>query len=1275
MGKQRDKFWDHAEVMPNEDKAKDRWKCKFCRKLFSGGASRIKAHLGKVEGKGIQVCESEVDEATMKEANEALEKITKRRKVDAGTDSTQVNPQQVAADLRITLPSPGQSNPNALAPLQQCPDPIHLMGLPLLFASRDNLDNISNSDNIFGDSSANILREVCDGAEMEDPSNAHVYKNERSSLPCSSFVTEAADRSGWPEHSTPQVEDLPPLQEDLCSSYVHELQVENANALSLEIQSAQPDGHVLLPENVQPSLLQSTRNVPPRVILEVNSCGDNPVQGEPDLVVEDHEANSIMLEQTNHFDPMRIDTDPNNEGNGDSASDLPSSALNSFARETTQCEMLAPKLVGQERIVDEVWDYLMTNDTLCIGVYGMGGVGKTTTMKHLYNKLHDSAAFENVFWVTVSKDCSIHELQNKIASALIVPDLFKNVDEGMRPTVLFNHLSKKKKCLVILDDMWRHFELVDVGIPVKRDGVRLVLTTRYRDVCEKMLCQAKIGVRPLSNEAAWALFVETLGSDLPHNRKIIAEDIVKECKGLPLAVVVMAGSMRGEVEDHVWEATLENLKRPGVLQQSMKESVFPILVHSYNRLDEKKQLCFSLCALYPEDWSIPRQELIELCIDQGVIREDRRRKMYNEGHRLLDELEKACLLEAYSAGGRGVRMHDVIRDMALHIMNANNAPCMVKSGLGLEDMPDDEEWLPNLQMVSLMRNDITVVPPSISPKCPQLATLLLSDCRLRKISKRFFLRMQGLKVIDLRSTSITEMPESVMNLKNLNALVLSRCSELSHIPSLAKLTSLRKLDLMKCRKIKEVPDGLGMLVNLTYLSLRKTSIERIPDGVVCKLKKLQHLEADNIAVKGEEVGKLRKLEALRCRFKNVNELNEYTLRSTTIESYSLAIGARTNLDYWHGEFAYGDVDLNFYKVIIMDEGEYKIGETCHLPRDVKLLWIRGYGGTWNISNFMGLEELEELRITGCDEVSALGGNGGKPEEPEGQLEERTSPPPPGDHCPNLKVLQISRCPKLKHLLVPRYNSNLYLKKLEKLEIYHCAELESIIGATDEEESLTSSTSPLPPDAFSQLQSIKIDNCPKMTYMVGPKSLPVLREIKLLGCHKMKRVLTLELFMLLPNLQTITVHNCKEMKEVIGGQELDHRATSSLFLSPIPASSHGDQLSTRKLSLYLSLLPELKSICSWTGLRDFIHVIKIHICPKLKRIEMLDDASPPPSLEQIVITEVDRNRGKQWLESLEWVHPEAKTTLEPYVFVLNSCSNVTYPFSRYTEKFLLQECRS
>ncbi|OWM66601.1 probable disease resistance protein At4g27220 [Punica granatum] len=895
MGKPRDKFWDYAEIIPNEGEGKDkgtRWKCKLCNKISSGGASRIKAHLAKVECEGIKVCEA-VDEATMKAAKEALEALDsnkrprRRRRLDSGTCSTPVNPQ--VADLQSTLPFLGQSNLDGQ--MQRSPDAIQRVGFSGQSEHIDLVD-ISTSSG-FGESIVGArMQELENEIQVEGPLDAQGYINDQSNVPCSSFDTAEADRSGWHQHSTLQPQELLSLSEDQCSLMVRDLQRENVNEASPEIQSFQPDGHILLPVIARSSLAKSTYNLPPQGTSEVNI---NPVQDEPDPVVEAGQAITVMPVQSNHFDPMHIDPDPKNEANGGIASvlPLPSSGSTSVAREIRKHKMLAPKLVGGERIVDELWEYLMKNDILCIGVYGMGGVGKTTTMKHLYNKVQDTGAFENVFWVTVSKDCNIHELQNKIAQVLEVLDLFKDVDEGMRATLLFNHLSEKKKCLFILDDMWRHFELAEVGIPVKRDGIRLVLTTRYLDVCEKMLCQAKIGVRPLSDEEAWALFVQTLDSDLPPSRKLVAEHIVKECKGLPLAIVVMAGSMRGEVEDHVWEATLENLKRPGVLQQSMKQDVFPILVQSYNRLEEKKQQCFSLCALYPEDWSIPRPELIELCIDEGVIREDRRRKMYNEGHRLLDELEKACLLEGHDKGFRllgdtaesskKVRMHDVTRDMALHIMNANNAPCMVKSGLGMEDVPDDEEWLPNLQKVSLMRNRIKAVPSSISPNCPQLATLLLNDCsRLHKISKRFFQRTQGLKVINLSNTEITKVPKSVRNLKKLNALILNGCFRLSRIPSLAKLTLLRKLDLRDCEEIKEVPDGLGMLVNLTYLCLSETGIERIPDGVVCKLKKLQHLEADNVAVKGEEVGKLRKLEALRCRFENVNELNEYTRHATTI---------------------------------------------------------------------------------------------------------------------------------------------------------------------------------------------------------------------------------------------------------------------------------------------------------------------------------------------------------------------------------------------------------
>ncbi|PKI36661.1 hypothetical protein CRG98_042948 [Punica granatum] len=573
---------------------------------------------------------------------------------------------------------------------------------------------------------------------------------------------------------------------------------------------------------------------------------------------------------------------------------------------------------------------------------------------------------------------------------------------------------------------------------------------------------------------------------------------------------------------------------------------------------------------------------------------------------------------------------------------------MVKSGLGLEDVPDDEEWLPNLQKVSLMSNRIRVVPPSISPNCPQLATLLLSDCFFYKISKRFFQRMQGLKVIDLRRTGITEVPKSVMNLKKLNALVLTLCFKLSRIPSLAKLTSLRKLDLRGCIKIKEVPDGLGMLVNLTYLCLRMTGIKRIPDGVVCKLKKLQHLEADYIAVKGEEVGKLRKLELLHCRFENVNELNEYTRHATTIESYSLVIGAHTDFKYWRLGYACGD------KLIYMGEGEYKIGETCHLPRDVTALWIQGYGGTWNISSFMGLEELKALYIEGCDEVSTLSGNEGQPEEPEGQLEERTSPPP-GDHCPNLRLLATStpflplltmicvgRCHKMKRVLT--LEVFMLLPNLQAISVDDCKEMKEVIGG--QEESLTSSTSPLPPDAFSQLQSIQIVNCPEMENVAGPELLPLLHnlerihvsqasnkeeiiavpslspspppipaatstlflplhtEIYVERFHKMKRVLTLEVFMLLPNLQTISVYDCKEMKEVIGGQE--ESLTSST--SPLPPDTF-----SQLQSIQIVNCPEMKNVAG-PQLLPLLHNlkrIKVGGASNMEEIIAVPSLSPSP----------------------------------------------------------------
>ncbi|XP_031385783.1 uncharacterized protein LOC116199540 [Punica granatum] len=409
VGKPPDKFWEKVDKVISNEGEGPRWKCKFCKKIFPGGASRIKAHLGNIEGKGIKVCKA-VDEDTVKEAREDLEawesnrKSPKRRRLGTGTNSAQVNPQSV-----------GQSNPNA--PPQGSLYAIQKTVLPWQFAPGypDDSSNLSRSR---GESSLIVLQDIWDETEVEGPSNAQRDINNRNNMPCPGFETREADRSGLHQHDTLPPPHMRPVLEDQRSSMVRDLQDENANAPSCDIQSLQPDGPVRLPMNAQPFLAEGTLNVLPQGTTEANISEDNPVQDKPD--------DNIMLEQLNHFKPTQIDPDPNNEAN----EDIDSSAQISLARETTQCEMLVPQSVGRERIVDELCDYLMKNDILCIGVHGMGGVGKTTTMKHLYNKVHDSAAFENVFWVTVSKDCSIHELQNKIARALRFPTFSRMLMKG-----------------------------------------------------------------------------------------------------------------------------------------------------------------------------------------------------------------------------------------------------------------------------------------------------------------------------------------------------------------------------------------------------------------------------------------------------------------------------------------------------------------------------------------------------------------------------------------------------------------------------------------------------------------------------------------------------------------------------------------------------------------------------------------------------------------------------------------------------------------------------
>ncbi|KAK8573717.1 hypothetical protein V6N13_009805 [Hibiscus sabdariffa] len=208
---------------------------------------------------------------------------------------------------------------------------------------------------------------------------------------------------------------------------------------------------------------------------------------------------------------------------------------------------------------------------------------------------------------------SIAKLQRDIASRIGV-DFSGDEDETTRAGMLFETLSQKSRFVMILDDLWEKVSLERIGIPEPFVGSKLVLTTRSADVCKQMDCKV-IEVKRLTEEEAWKLFSEKVGTDILNNPEVelIARPIAKRCRGLPLGVITMATCMSGIDDICEWRNALTELSLHKKSVNGLKDEVFQQLRFSYDRLkDPKLQECFLSCALYQEDEEIEEKKLFQL---------------------------------------------------------------------------------------------------------------------------------------------------------------------------------------------------------------------------------------------------------------------------------------------------------------------------------------------------------------------------------------------------------------------------------------------------------------------------------------------------------------------------------------------------------------------------------------------------------------------------------------------------------------------------------------
>nr|XP_023890235.1 probable disease resistance protein At4g27220 [Quercus suber] len=781
------------------------------------------------------------------------------------------------------------------------------------------------------------------------------------------------------------------------------------------------------------------------------------------------------------------------------------------------------------RNMEEIWACLMDDDVRKVSVHGIGGVGKTTIMKHIYNRLLiETGKFDNAIWVTVPKATSVIQLQSKIAHAFEL-GLSENESETIRAAKLLAMLRMRKRYVLILDDLWEEFELEEVGIPepTRDNECKIVLTTRLSDVCVRMGCK-KIKVQLLSENETWNLFLEKVGRDLVAPEiETVAKDIAKECGRLPLAIVTIARSMKGVVDHCEWRNALEELRvsTSGLIGMG---KVYEQLKFSYIQLqDERLRHCLLYCALYPEDFLIGRKELIEHLIAGGVIEGMKnKRAEFDKGHAMLNKLENSCLLESVvdqNNDMKWVKMHDLIRDMALQI-TSTSPQFLVEAGVYLRNFPNIEKWAENLEKVSLMHNYISEVPSNLSPKCHRLSTLLLSSNHtLTLIPNSFFVHMHVLQVLDLSDTGLEILPDSVSGLENLTALLLRGCYRLKYVPSLAKMKVLMKLDFSHSG-IKEVPQGMEMLVSLKYLNLYARNLEIIPSGILPKLTSLQFLmiygASKTLKVKGEEVASLRKLETFAGQLYDQNDFNAYVrcLQEQGPNNYFIRVGEVSN-EAIEEEMESFQKEVHFTKCNI-GRGEDTM---LLLPGDIQTLQIIKCHGIISLSSISSLNNASELKtcvLSGCNGIECI-----LQQSSYILLEnleslaltrlrnlcdlfsgERAAPLPPGTFSA-LKKLSIYCCPIMKKLF--EVSLLLHFKNLEALTVCECYQMKEII-ATGHEYALGESSNLSANNDFTislpQLRYLSLEDLPRLESIYrGTMVCYSLEVIQVFGCPKLKRI--------------------------------------------------------------------------------------------------------------------------------------------------------------------------
>ncbi|XP_057733529.1 disease resistance protein RPV1-like [Arachis stenosperma] len=592
-----------------------------------------------------------------------------------------------------------------------------------------------------------------------------------------------------------------------------------------------------------------------------------------------------------------------------------------------------------------------------IGIWGMGGFGKTTVAEVVYNLLRDE--YESVVFLRNVREVSLRHgiiyLKNELFSKLLGENLEIDTQNGL-PTYVEKRIGRMK-VLIVLDDVNQseQFEIL-VGTPQSfGSGSRIIVTTRDRQVLAKYAhANDTYKVEPLESDEALQLFnliAFQQNEVVEKEYSVLAERVVDHAKGIPLVLKTLGHLLHGK-EKWIWESELEKLgKIPN-------KKVFDMMRLSYDELDrQEKSMLLDIACFF--DGMKLKVKYLESLLKHGDF----------PVPAALKRLEDISFITISKEDV--VTMHDIVQEMAWEIVrqesiedpgnysriwNPEDIYQVLKNNQGSEAIRSinfsySKATVRNMQLspqvfskMSKLRfldfygeQHLLHFPEGLQQLPSRLRYLRWTYYPLKSLPKKF--SAEKLVILELPYSQVEKLWYGIQNLVNLKVLKAPYSSQLKEFPDLSKATNLEILDFKYCLRLTRVHPSVFSLNKLETLDLSWCS-------QLARLETNAHLKS------------LRYLSLYHCKrlnkFSVISEnMTELDLRHTSIRELPSSFGCQSKLEKLH-----------------LANSEVK-----KMPESMKLLTSLKYLDISDCKNLQTLPELplsiETLDADNCTSLKAV----------------------------------------------------------------------------------------------------------------------------------------------------------------------------------------------------------------------------------------------------------------------------------------------------------------